>query len=178
MKKYKLDVVDYDPKWQDLYLEEKKSLGAKVAAYNPVIEHVGSTSIPGLAAKPIIDIAIGVEDFRVSGKLVSEIGTLDYFYEPRLEQVIPDFKFLWKGEMLEGDYDIHRIHVSIKPISSRSWTDPIVFRDYLRDHPKEVMIYAELKRELSEQYEIENTAYTKAKSDYIASVLHKAQSTQ
>ncbi|MBC2703168.1 GrpB family protein [Desulfobacula sp.] len=178
MKKYKLEIVDYDTNWPRLFIAEKEILNECISEFDPVIEHIGSTSIPKLAAKPIIDIAVGIDDFNISCQLVNKIQAVGYYYEPELEEVIPDFKLLWKGEKLKEEFDIHRIHVIIQPISSRGWTDSLIFRDYLLDHADDAKTYGELKRGLSERYVINNATYNKAKSIFIREILSKARKIQ
>jgi len=175
MKKYKLDIFDYDNKWPNLYKIEKELL-TKVIVENGVhFEHIGGTSIPGLAAKPIIDIALGVEDFGIAGQLVEKITALGYNYEPDMEEIYPEFKFLWKGDRLNGSFDLHKFHVSIQSVESDSWNNPILFRNYLRKHPEAAEGYATLKKKLSGKYVTDNTAYTKDKGLFIQSIISKAK---
>lgn len=174
MKKYKLEIVAYDASWPQMYQTEKEVLSRAVNRTDVVFEHIGATSIPGLAGKPIIDISIGMEDFSQSHELVKVIQSIGYYYEPDLELEIPDFKFLWKGEKLGGDHDFHTHHISIKPINSNSWKHPLAFRDYLRKHPQEALKYSKLKKELAKRYAIDNASYARAKSSFVKTIIRKA----
>jgi GrpB-like predicted nucleotidyltransferase (UPF0157 family) len=176
MKKYKLNIVDYDENWPDLYKRESEVLKKTIAGYDAVFEHVGCTSIPGLAGKPIIDIAIGIEEFKIASQLVEKIKSVGYFYEPSLELTIPDFKFLWKGDTLAESFDLHKFHVSIQPLKSNRWMNTLLFRDYLKNHPEAVEQYGDLKRMLSNKYTTDYKAYTRDKESFIQLIISKARS--
>lgn len=175
MKKYNLDVYDYDMNWPSLYVKEKAALIDAVIGYEAVFEHIGGTSIPGLSAKPIIDIAIGLTDFMMADRLVERIQPLGYHYEPDMVDIYPEFKFLWKGEKLNGSFDIHTYHISIQSFESDSWKNPLLFRNYLRKNPNIARCYGKLKKELSRKHVTDNATYTKDKGTFIQSILSKAR---
>jgi GrpB-like predicted nucleotidyltransferase (UPF0157 family) len=175
MKKYMLDVSDYDISWPNLFEKERARLLQKISGYDVTFEHIGGTSITGLAAKPIIDIALGIEDFSLAELLVKKIQSLEYNYEPDMVDIYPGFKFLWKGQKLNGSFDIHMYHVSIQSRESDSWKNTLLFRNYLRTHPESAEAYAKLKKKLSGQYLTDNARYTKDKSSFIQQILLKAK---
>lgn len=171
---YKLNrpihLVDYDPAWPLMYAAEKEQLLAVLGGKIIQIEHFGSTSVPGLSAKPVIDIAIGVEDFEKARSFIPSLESLGYTYEPFLEIDTPQRHFLWKGTPL-----LHTFHLSMEVPGGRSWTEHIMFRDYLRRHPDEVQRYQDLKRALAAQYVSDMQAYVNHKTNFVVACLEKAK---
>lgn len=134
------------------------------------IQHIGSTAISGLAAKPIIDIYVGVNSSQEAQSLINPIEKLGYQYwkdNPDKEKM-----FFVKGMPPFGTGRTHHIH--IVKYDSDYWRARIIFRDYLREHPEEIKAYSQLKYDLQKLYSHDREAYTDAKFDYIASVLKKA----
>jgi GrpB-like predicted nucleotidyltransferase (UPF0157 family) len=165
-----IEIVDYNSNWPVMYEQEKVTLSQALEGFNVVFEHIGSTSVPGLAAKPVIDIAVGINDLSLGEQLVKEIETLGYTYEPDFELIIPDRKFLWKGKKLFRTY-----HVSIMPVTGRTWINALLFRDYLRAHPEARLKYAELKRSLAIKHITDVTGYVNDKTSFIESILTRAK---
>ncbi len=155
-------VVDYDPRWPLRFEEEKarmvEALGDTVVA----IEHVGSTAVAGLAAKPIIDIMVGIRKLHDGERCIEPLEALDYEY--RGEAGIPGRLYFRKGEPRS-----HHLHMVEH--GSEFWQRHILFRDLLRSDPKVSRRYGELKKELAIKYRADRLAYTEAKSPFIESVL-------
>ena len=86
-------VVDYDPQWPILFEQEKERIIAAVGRFLLMVEHIGSTSVPGLAAKPVIDIGVGIRSLADASVLIPYIERLAYVYEPALEQLLPERRF-------------------------------------------------------------------------------------
>jgi GrpB-like predicted nucleotidyltransferase (UPF0157 family) len=164
-------VIDYDPNWPSLYEQEKDRIAAALGEGVVQIEHIGSTSVPGLAAKPIIDIAVGVADFEEARAYVPIIESLGYTYEPGFEADLPERRFFWKGLPSRHTYHIHMAEPG-----SLEWIKPILFRDYLRAHPAEARQYQALKRKLALRYGSDMEAYVKGKTEFVRSILSKANS--
>jgi GrpB-like predicted nucleotidyltransferase (UPF0157 family) len=156
-----VEVVDYDPAWPDhfrrLSTELKRVLGDKVVK----IEHGGSTSVPGLAAKPIIDIwaALG---FPIHSEDIEAMAAIGYEYlgEAALED--QDF-FVRLAEPV--------CHLHCYPAGHPEWNRHIAFRDWLRANPDGAAAYARLKRDLAIRFAADRLAYTEAKSDFIEAAL-------
>ena len=137
------------------------------------IEHFGSTAIPGLAAKPIIDILMEVSSLEETKKQIVpllESEGYDYFWRPELFDGPPMYAWFIKRDS-EGKRT-HHIHMV--EADSKLW-DRLYFRDYLREFPDEAERYGELKHSLSEKYPNDRVAYTKGKTDFIVSVAEKAK---
>jgi len=164
-------VVDYDPNWPSLYEKERERILAALGKGAVQIEHIGSTSVPGLAAKPTIDIAVGVDDFEKAMAYIPIIENLGYTYEPEFEAELPERRFFWKGVP-----KVHTYHVSMAEPTSSVWIKPILFRDYLRGHPDEARRYEQLKRELAAHYGSDMDTYVRGKTAFVESILLKAES--
>jgi GrpB-like predicted nucleotidyltransferase (UPF0157 family) len=165
-----IHVVDYDPNWPSLYEAEKESILTALGNRMIQIEHFGSTSVPGLPAKPVIDIAVGVESLQQAQNYIPSLENLGYKYEPELEVDTPARYFLWKGTPL-----VHTYHISMEVPGSPSWAEHILFRDYLRQHPDEACRYQNLKQELAVRCVTDMEAYVSGKTAFVVSCLEKAK---
>lgn len=163
----RIEIVDYDPTWPTLFETESMRL----AAYFPPgsilrIEHVGSTAVSGLAAKPIIDILVGVEEFGFVVNSVApamEEAGYNYFFRPELGDDGPRYPW-FIGRNASGARLSH-IHVAL--IDDAPQWDRVVFRDYLRCHADAALGYAKLKRDLAGRYSGDRESYTRAKTTFI-----------
>lgn len=164
-------VVEYDPQWQIRFAEEAASVWQVLGIHSLQIEHIGSTAVPELAAKPIIDLMVGVKFLDDAKSAVSLLETLGYIYwrdDPR-----PGRMFFVKGMPPYGKQRTHHLH--IVEVDSEEWEQRLLFRDYLCHHPDEAQRYAALKYELAAHFRCDREAYTNAKSDYILSAIQKAR---
>lgn len=160
--------MPYDDAWPVRFREEHALLAQLVAPYLPgPIEHIGSTAIPGLVAKPIIDIMVGVSTLAESLPLIPLLGELGYAYLPYKADVMHWF---CKPSLAVRTYHLHAV-----PVGSPLWRDRLAFRDYLRDHPNVAAEYAALKRELAERHRLDREAYTDAKGPFVERVLELAR---
>lgn len=166
----KVSIVEYRPQWRKRFEEEKQLLQAVLGEVSAKVEHIGSTSIDGLAAKPIIDILIGLPDFSVADSLVPGIETLDYEYFKKYEDEMPYRRYFAKN--LNG-IRTHQIH--LVEIGSEFWERHLLFRDYLRQNPETASDYAVLKKRLTESEWEDVNEYADAKSEFIKSVENKAK---
>lgn len=161
--------MSYDREWPELYLEESARIHAAVAdmGLTPlVLEHIGSTSIPGLAAKPILDVLAGVASGASIGAYIEPLVLAGYLH--RGEQGIPGREFFRRGEP-------RAYHVHMTAIGSRFWHDHLCFRDYLRRHPDARDQYARLKQTLAERFPRDREAYIDAKGPFVREVLRLAR---
>lgn len=164
-------IVDYDPRWALLFETEAVRI-RKVLDKNLVtrIEHFGSTAVPGLAAKPIVDLLVGVRSLEEAKQVaVIQLETLGYAYW--FDNPNPDRMFFVKG-LPPNSPRTHHIHM-IEP-DNLLW-ERLLFRDYLQQHSDEAARYAELKCYLAERYATDREAYTSGKAQYIESVMQKAR---
>ena len=160
-------VVDYDPVWVTRYLAESKALIAATGDYFVRLEHFGSTAVPQLKAKPIVDIMAAInhlEDFKY---ILPALKKLDY---KLVETDMLNLYFLPKQDQSTGQ----SFHLHI--VSLESWPErkERIMRDYLVAHPEEARAYGALKTKLAEQYPENSLAYTQAKTDFIQNLLDKA----
>ena len=166
-----VEIIDYDHRWPLLFDEEAKRLRAVLDPSLIVgLEHFGSTAIPGLSAKPVIDILIAVRSLAVAqATFVDLLRGLDYVYwadNPKKDRM-----FFVKGMPPFGSKRSHHVHVT-EP-DGEVWRR-LAFRDYLRTHPEEAETYERLKRRLANEHPGDREAYTDAKSAYVESVMRKA----
>ena len=166
-----ISIVSYDPEWPNLFKDEAKFLRDKLPKSVIIrIEHFGSTAVPGLAAKSVIDILVQVsssEETRTQIVPLLESEGYDYFWRTDSS---PAYAWFIKRDA-EGKRT-HHIHMV--EADSGLW-DRLYFRDYLREFPNEAHRYAKLKRSLSEQYPHDRVAYTEGKAEFIASVTERAK---
>jgi GrpB-like predicted nucleotidyltransferase (UPF0157 family) len=166
---YVVAVVDYDPSWPARFASEAAALRAVTGLTAVPIEHIGSTAVPGLAAKPTIDIAVGLLHLDDAGPLLALLSGLGYEYQPQAERVVPRRRFLRKGPASAPTYHLHLVEHG-----GPEWERWITFRDYLRDHPDAVHAYEQLKWRLSAENP-ESEAYTLGKGPFIEAVLTAAR---
>jgi GrpB-like predicted nucleotidyltransferase (UPF0157 family) len=169
-----IEIVEYDSYWSTLFEQESirilNALGSdKVVA----IEHFGSTAVPGLAAKPIVDLMVGVHSLEAAQLLIPLLEALEYVYwrdDPR-----PGRMFFIKGMPPYGLGRTHHVHVV--EVYGKFW-ERLLFRDYLRSHPEEAKCYERLKRDLAVRFRTDREGYTKGKSAYIQIIMEKARRNQ
>jgi GrpB-like predicted nucleotidyltransferase (UPF0157 family) len=166
-----VEIVPYDPAWPEMYAYEAIRLRAVIDPAQVVgIEHFGSTAVPGLAAKPVIDILIAVTSLaRAKTTLVEPIITLGYLYwgdNPKTDRM-----FFVKGMPPHGKRRTHHVHIT-EP-EGEMWQYRLAFRDHLRANPDEAERYEALKKDLAARYPTDRDRYTDAKSEYIADVYRK-----
>jgi GrpB-like predicted nucleotidyltransferase (UPF0157 family) len=166
-----VEIVSYDPRWPVLFGQEAERLRAVLDPSLIVgLEHFGSTAVPGLSAKPIIDILIAVRSLAdAQASFVEALRHLDYVYwadNPKKDRM-----FFVKGMPPFGSKRSHHVHVT-EP-QGEMW-HRLALRDYLRAHPEEARTYERLKRRLAAEHPADREAYTDAKSAYVESVMRKA----
>ena len=161
----KVSLEPYNPKWAKDFAKEAKEL-KKIFGDKVPIEHVGSTSVPGLSAKPIIDIAVGLDKLSDFDQFRPVFEKLPQYSIK--EDSDPDEWLVRKG----GEENrTHFIHV-IEKGSSR-FKNYIKFREHLRSNPGDLKKYEDLKKDLATKYADDRKKYTAAKADFIAKILEK-----
>ena len=166
-----VEIVNYDPRWPSLFEQEAERLRAALDPSLIVgLEHFGSTAIPGLSAKPIIDILIAVRSLaEARASFVEPLRNLDYVYWA--ENPKTDRMFFVRGMPPFGSKRSHHVHVT--ETDGEMWRR-LAFRDYLRADPDEAATYQRLKRRLAAEHPADREAYTNAKAAYIETVMRKA----
>jgi GrpB-like predicted nucleotidyltransferase (UPF0157 family)/RimJ/RimL family protein N-acetyltransferase len=167
-----IDITPYNPKWPAMADFEIKRLQKVFPDNNLVdIQHVGSTAIPGLSAKPIIDIQVAVNALNAIKPIaIQELAKLAYEYW--FENPDPSKMFFVKGMPPFGEKRTHHVH--IVEYASTHWKNKIIFRDYLRAHPNVAKDYEALKNKLAVEHAFERERYTDAKLEFVNHVLKLA----
>ena len=178
----KITIVPYNPEWPRMYEQERRILAETLADFAIRIEHVGSTSVPGLGAKPIIDIMIGMEDASRLDELPPPMLAAGYCYIQYYEDELPFRRYFTRVNGLHGihyatrpgfkDRKLHFTthHIHIVPLDSDWWPRHLFFRDYLRNHPAARKEYYRIKMELSKIEWNNRNDYTEAKSEFIQGI--------
>ena len=154
----RIEILPDDPAWVAKYEEARTEILRAVGEEVRSIEHIGSTAVPGLEAKPIIDILLALGAFPPSSHAIAALQMLGYEYLG--EHGIPDRHFFRKGRPRS-----HHLHV-VQP-GGAHWTRHIRFRDLLRAKPSLRAEYASLKVSLARRFGEDRQSYTKAKGDFI-----------
>lgn len=154
----------YDPAWPVQFEEERTALAEAIGKWIVCgIHHVGSTAVPGLEAKPIIDILVGVRDLEKSRDCFEPVARLGYLYAPYLPD---EMHWFCKPHPTRRTHHLHLV-----PAGSQRYQDELAFRDRLRADAAVAGEYASLKRELAKRFGQDRESYTEAKSDFIRRVL-------
>ena len=161
-------IAKYDPRWPLQFVAARSTIMQAVGPLVVSIEHIGSTVVPGLAAKPIVDIMPGLQPLEDGYECVAPLEALGYEYSG--ENGIPGRHYFDK--YAAGDSRTQHVHMVVA--GSDFWTRNILFRDYLRTHPGVAEEYARLKYSLAERYRSDRVAYTESKSGFIEGVLQRA----
>lgn len=159
-------ICEYDPAWPAAFAQLKSIIAGALGDVAVAVEHVGSTAVPGLAAKPIIDIDVAVADDAAVSEAIARLAGIGYIHEGDLS--IPGREALGPPAGLPW----HNPYVC--RADNREYRRHIMFRDYLRLHPEAACEYAALKRRLAERYRNDRQAYTDAKGEFINRILSLA----
>jgi GrpB-like predicted nucleotidyltransferase (UPF0157 family) len=160
-------IVAYDPIWAESAAAETARIGAALGETARRIDHVGSTAVPGLAAKPIVDLQVSVAAIRPLSIYVVPLENLGYLFAPDPDS--PDFHFF--GLPAERPRT-HHLHVC--ELGGEDERRHLAVRDYLRAHPEEAVRYAALKYELVSRHPGDRLAYIEGKADYVAALERRA----
>ena len=160
-------VVAYNPTWPLLFEDERIRLAAALGAAVMAIDHIGSTSVPGLSAKPVIDILVAVERLGPIAEGDRRLAPLGYWRPTMQDFDESEHRFYRKGSPRS-----HHLHL----VEFGTWEHQrhLVFRDYLRAHPDIARLYADVKRELALAFKHNRPAYTNGKTAFIKSIVARA----
>lgn len=159
-------LISYSPAWHTLFEREKKTLLIALQGIVLRIEHIGSTSIPDMEAKPIIDMAAAIPSLDIVQNCIEPLAAVGYEYKG--EYGLPGRHFFTKGSP-----HTHYLHVVMK--SSDHWNAWLTFRDYVTANKQVAAEYSALKRDLAKAYQSDREAYTKAKSEFINMIVARAR---
>lgn len=166
-----VNVVPYQADWPRLFEAERERLEGALRGLEARVEHSGSTSVPGLAAKPIIDIVVGVPRLELVEGRLDEMRAAGYHYVPKYEARIPDRRYFRRP-----DAKPRLAHVHVLETGGSRWTRQLAFRDWLKGHPEDARAYGALKFALAHQYRHDRPGYTDAKHPFIRMILEQALS--
>jgi GrpB-like predicted nucleotidyltransferase (UPF0157 family) len=159
-------IQDYDPCWPRLFEALRSRIAAVLESIAEAIEHVGSTAIPGLAAKPIIDMDVLLASDSDLALAIAKLASVGY--EHRGDLGVPG------REAFRAPPQDHPHHLYVCPPGSPAYLQHITFRDYLRNHRRDADAYAELKCDLAGKFRDDREAYNQAKSGFVAEILRRA----
>ncbi|XXM73102.1 GrpB family protein [Lysinibacillus sphaericus] len=168
MNKPNVELSEYNKEWAAKFEYEKNQIKNVVGTAISAVEHIGSTSIKGLTAKPIIDIMAGIDDLNRTEILIEPLSKIDFEYVPKPE--LTDRRFFRKGLWGKGTCHLH-----ICEFQGKEWYEKLLFRDYLRNHPQAAKEYAQLKSELAVKFKFDRPAYTERKEPFIRKIIEEAK---
>jgi GrpB-like predicted nucleotidyltransferase (UPF0157 family) len=162
-----VQIVPYDSTWPERFEEERAALAAAISDWVVGgVHHVGSTAVPGLESKPIIDILVGVRDLEESRSCFERLAALGYVYAP--------YRAAEMHWFCKPDPSRRTHHLHLVPSDSARFRDELAFRDYLRSHHDVAQEYGALKRHLAKEFVHDREAYTAAKAEFIRAAVDRA----
>lgn len=161
-----VEICDWSSEWAEKFATKAKVIRQTLGGHALRIDHVGSTAIRGLAAKPIIDVQISVADLEPIEILAEKMADIGYLWR----QLNAD---LTKRYFRERPGD-ERMHIHVRGLGSWQEQWSLLFRDYMRAHPHEHAPYAELKRALANRHRHDREAYTEGKSEHLWQIIRRA----
>ena len=160
----------YRNEWTKLYEEEEKLLKEAAGSLIIDMQHVGSTSVPGLVSKSIIDIAVTVKTLKEGEKCIEPFTVIGYEY--KLDNVTEGILHHYFSK---GGYHNRTHHIHVEEWNSKLWYNHILFRDYLRAHSDVMNEYAKLKIQLAEKFPLDRVSYRAGKDEFIESIIEIAK---
>lgn len=158
-------IVEYDRQWPELYEEERADVVAATGIAANRVEHIGSTAVPALGAKPTIDLMVGVSNVERAQPQIEALESVGYEWRG---ETVPGTLYLRKAEP-------RRFNLHLTQWKGPFWTDHLLFRDFLRTHSESARRYERLKRELMARLATDPPAYNSAKSSFIECIIRKAR---
>lgn len=154
----------YNPAWPDLATEWIARIAEACGDAILEVHHIGSTAVPGMLAKPIIDLMLGLRSFEAGAAIVEAMEQLGF--EARGEFGIPRRHYFHRED----------VHVHAYAVGEGQWHDQLAFRDHLRGHPTAREEYAALKRDLQQRYRFDRVEFSNRKSQFVERILGEARS--
>lgn len=158
-------LVEYDPGWVKAFEWEQRRIGQALAGLSRGIQHFGSTAVPGMKAKPILDILVGTADLQSREACIAPLRGLGYDYLGG--DLVPGSLFFARGKPRT-----HHLHVV--EWHGPSWTNKVLFRDRLRAEPALAQVYKSIKLALAARYPGDRELYTRGKEAFIGSCMAKS----
>ncbi|MGD2183213.1 GrpB family protein [Lusitaniella coriacea] len=164
----KVEVVPHNPQWREVFKVESQQISEVLGENCAIVHHIGSTAIPGIYAKPIVDFLVEVKDITKVNKQTPEMESLGY--EAMGEYGISGRRYFRKDNAL----GVRTHHVHIFEVGSAEIKRHLAFRDYAIAHPEEAQQYSDLKRDLAQKYPHDIEGYMDGKDGFIKEMQRKA----
>ena len=162
------DLTPYSPMWPAVFEIEKQRLGAIFGADAVLVEHIGSTAVPGLGARPVIDVMLGAPALAIVERQIPQLVESGYRYVPEFEKAVAQRRYFVKLQGHPGTFHLHAVL-----IDSPFWRDHLAFRDALRADAALAERYWQLKRRLAARFPNDRAAYGDAKAAFIREAVAK-----
>jgi len=158
----RVELLPHNEEWHRLFADEKARILDAVGDGTMAVEHIGSTAVCGIPARPILDILIGTPEFNSEQPFVNHLESVGYEYKG--ENGIPERHYFGKGER-------RTVHLNVVRFGGEFWLNHIAFRDHLKQNADVAREYEELKRLLAERFQNDREAYTTGKAEFIQKIL-------
>jgi GrpB-like predicted nucleotidyltransferase (UPF0157 family) len=158
-------IEDYDPQWPQRFAVLRARIAAVLGALAAAIDHIGSTAVAGLAAKPVIDVDVLLRSADDLSAVIDALATLGYKHQGDLG--VPG-REAFRAPLSEFPH-----HLYVCPPESQEYRRHLAFRDYLRSNPEDARAYADLKRRLAAELGADRDAYTRAKTQFVQEILRR-----
>lgn len=162
-----IQVLDYDPEWPRIFLQLRDWIWPSVSDVAVAIEHVGSTAVPGMPAKPVIDMDVVIASRTNLPSIVSRLGSLGY--QHRGDLGIADREAF----LAPRNQPAHHLYLCAE--NSLALKNHLAVRDYLRTHLSDAAVYSTLKKASAKRFGKERERYVQAKTDFILSILERCE---
>jgi len=164
-------IASYDEDWPLRYERERQRISRAIGSRLLAIEHIGSTAVQGLGAKPIIDVMAGVESLADAHACIEPLRTLEYEFRPAIADRLGlhDDRFFVKSTM-----GAPAVHLHLTEFCGTFWRDKLLFRSVLRDNPDVAQEYEALKRDLAPRFS-DGPSYSTAKTGFVLGTLEQAR---
>ncbi len=162
-----IKIEDYNRDWVSEFEQEKTRIMTVLQGHRLYVEHIGSTAVKGLAAKPVLDIMAGVRHLDEVETFIQPLRSIGYEFVAHKE--FPKRRFFRKGQWRAGTHHLH-----FYEFGSEQWKNQLAFRNYLSTHSHVRQQYQQLKQDLAKKHSYDRTRYTEAKAPFIHNVLKKA----
>ncbi|MEN1936266.1 GrpB family protein [Paenibacillus sp. 102] len=157
-------IEPYNLNWHEEFRKEKEKFISLLEKDILAIEHIGSTSVEGLSAKPLIDMMIGVENLGLVDHWIGPLQAIGYEYV--FHKHFPQRRFFRKGKWRAGTHHLH-----VYTYGGQEWKNNLLFRDFIRNHEWARVEYKQLKQELAMKYPFDRVSYTNAKAPFIQKII-------
>lgn len=170
-----VQLAEYSDDWPQQFRDYKLMLLRRIGACVLAVEHIGSTAIPGLTAKPEIDMLVSVKKLSDIERCIDNLADIGFDYFPRFEQQIPDRKYFRKTDW-DSATNQPLVHVHVVEHGSAFWQDNLLFRNYLIAHPEKAKEYASLKETLLKEHGADRPTYSENKKAFVERIIAEAKS--